>query len=146
LVRGENAVDDAALIGHGEDLLHNLNAGAPVLDFTVVLDITRADANFFPPRELAVEKGDQLTVDLDHHVERASRDGAFGRVEPDESALRGEEIDVAPAIGHGGNVAGANEPWMKNECLWNAGQLLSFRAYDSSVGEYYLSLMTEKWV
>ena len=34
----------------------------------------------------------------------------------------------------------APEPWMARECLWNAGQLLSFSSYDSSVGETYIAL------
>ena len=39
----------------------------------------------------------------------------------------------------------ATEPWMARECLWNSSQLLSFTAYDSSVGEYYLSLGGYGW-
>jgi len=39
----------------------------------------------------------------------------------------------------------APETWMKHECLWNAGQLLSFKAYDSSVCEYYLALGGYGW-
>lgn len=37
------------------------------------------------------------------------------------------------------------EPWMAQECRWNAGQLLSFCSYDDSVGEYYLSLGGYGW-
>ncbi|MCE0498241.1 MAG: hypothetical protein LV481_09890 [Methylacidiphilales bacterium] len=33
----------------------------------------------------------------------------------------------------------APEPWMARECLWDAGQLLSFINYDSSVGEYFIA-------
>ena len=39
----------------------------------------------------------------------------------------------------------APETWMKQECLWNMGQLLSFKSYDSSVGEYYLALGGYGW-
>ena len=39
----------------------------------------------------------------------------------------------------------APEPWMARECLWNAGQLLSFTSYDSSVGEYYIALGGYSW-
>ncbi|CAN5346427.1 hypothetical protein BH09VER1_BH09VER1_27960 [soil metagenome] len=41
--------------------------------------------------------------------------------------------------------AKAPEPWMEQECWWNAGQLLSFCSYDSSVGEYYISLGGYGW-
>jgi len=39
----------------------------------------------------------------------------------------------------------APEPWMARECLWNAGQLLSFTSYDSSVGEYFIALGGYGW-
>ncbi|MCE0484123.1 MAG: hypothetical protein LV479_07790 [Methylacidiphilales bacterium] len=39
----------------------------------------------------------------------------------------------------------APEPWMARECLWNAGQLLSFTSYDSSVNEYYIALGGYGW-
>jgi hypothetical protein len=39
----------------------------------------------------------------------------------------------------------ADEPWMARECLWNAGQLLSFCCYDSSVREYFISLGGYGW-
>ncbi len=39
----------------------------------------------------------------------------------------------------------APEPWMTRECLWNAGQLLAFTSYDSSVGEYYIALGGYGW-
>lgn len=39
----------------------------------------------------------------------------------------------------------APEPWMTRECLWNAGQLLSFTSYDSSVGEYFIALGGYGW-
>jgi hypothetical protein len=37
------------------------------------------------------------------------------------------------------------ESWMGRECLWNAGQLLAFTNYDSSVGEYHLALGGYSW-
>ena len=37
------------------------------------------------------------------------------------------------------------EPWMEQECRWNAGQLLSFCSYDNSVDEYYISLGGYGW-
>ena len=39
----------------------------------------------------------------------------------------------------------APEPWMARECLWNAGQLLSFSSYDSSVDEYFIALGGYGW-
>ncbi len=39
----------------------------------------------------------------------------------------------------------APEPWMARECLWDAGQLLSFTCYDRSVGEYYIALGGYAW-
>ncbi|MCE0522466.1 MAG: hypothetical protein LV480_06105 [Methylacidiphilales bacterium] len=39
----------------------------------------------------------------------------------------------------------APEPWMARECLWNAGQFLSFTSYDSSVGEYFIALGGYGW-
>jgi hypothetical protein len=39
----------------------------------------------------------------------------------------------------------APEEWMRQECLWNAGQLLSFTSYDSSVNEYYVALGGYGW-
>jgi hypothetical protein len=39
----------------------------------------------------------------------------------------------------------ASEPWMARECLWNAGQLLSFSSYDSSVDEYFIALGGYGW-
>jgi hypothetical protein len=39
----------------------------------------------------------------------------------------------------------ASEPWMVRECLWNAGQLLSFTSYDSSVDEYFIALGGYGW-
>jgi len=39
----------------------------------------------------------------------------------------------------------APETWMKQECLWDIGQLLSFKAYDSSVAEYYVNLGGYGW-
>ena len=37
------------------------------------------------------------------------------------------------------------EEWMKDECIWSYGQLLSFVSYDSSLGEYYLNLGGYGW-
>ncbi len=39
----------------------------------------------------------------------------------------------------------APEEWMRQECLWNAGQLLSFTCYDSSVDEYFIALGGYGW-
>ena len=39
----------------------------------------------------------------------------------------------------------ADEPWMTRECLWDAGQFLSFLSYDSSVDEYYVALGGYGW-
>ncbi|MDR1145829.1 MAG: hypothetical protein LBK71_06820 [Verrucomicrobiales bacterium] len=39
----------------------------------------------------------------------------------------------------------APEEWMRRECLWNAGQLLSFANYDSSTGEDYVALGGYGW-
>lgn len=39
----------------------------------------------------------------------------------------------------------APEPWMEAECLWNAGQLLSFSSYDSVTKEYYIALGGYGW-
>ena len=35
--------------------------------------------------------------------------------------------------------------WMRQECLWTAGQLMAFSAYDSSVDEHYLALGGYGW-
>lgn len=42
-------------------------------------------------------------------------------------------------------VVDAPEKWMRDECLWNAGQMLSFTVYDSSVGEYFPALGGYGW-
>lgn len=46
---------------------------------------------------------------------------------------------LAPFAVNGG------EDWMRQECLWNAGQLLSFTSYDSSVDEYFIALGGYGW-
>lgn len=37
------------------------------------------------------------------------------------------------------------EAWMRDECIWTYSQLLSFRNYDASLGEHYLSLGGYGW-
>ena len=37
------------------------------------------------------------------------------------------------------------EKWMKDECTWSVGQLLSFTCYDNSVDEYYVNLGGYGW-
>lgn len=37
------------------------------------------------------------------------------------------------------------EPWMRDECLWTAGQLLAFTGYDSSVQEHFINLGGYCW-
>lgn len=39
----------------------------------------------------------------------------------------------------------APEAWMREECLWNAGQLLSFLSYDRTVDEFYVNLGGYGW-
>ena len=39
-----------------------------------------------------------------------------------------------------------HEEWMRDEAIWSAGQLYSHEAWDSSVGEHYLSLGGYGWV
>ncbi len=39
----------------------------------------------------------------------------------------------------------AAEPWIARECLWAAGQLLSFTSYDRSTGEFYVALGGYGW-
>ena len=39
----------------------------------------------------------------------------------------------------------APEEWMRQECLWDAGQFLSFLSFDSSVHEYYVALGGYAW-
>ncbi len=39
----------------------------------------------------------------------------------------------------------APEPWMEDEIVWDAGQLLSFTAYDSSVEDYFIALGGYGW-
>jgi len=76
---------------------------------------------------------------MDASTGYGSHEMSTGHVPTLEEAHRQWAIRLAPF------AVEAPESWMVQECLWNAGQLLSFTCYDSSVGEYYIALGGYSW-
>jgi hypothetical protein len=86
-------------------------------------------------RELVLAAGESVSAECATGYNRKS----YSSFVPLAEARRQWSRKLAPF------AAEAPEAWMKQECLWAIGQLLSFECYDSSVKEFYLALGGYAW-